>query len=976
MQSSEETRLARGRITTMAEVRRAIRAACLAGGLAAAALASNAGYAAAATDSDESGTELQEVVVTGSHLRRTESETAQPVEVITSEELHQSGYTSAQQVLNDLTANGQGTLSQSFSGAFAEGASGIALRGLNVGDTLVLIDGHRTAPYPIGDDGYRSFVDVANLPFDAIERIDVLKGGASAIYGSDAIGGVVNIIMKKSYQGGQVTADAGLSGHGDGFQYHMSGIWGLGDLDADGHNFYMSAEFRKQDAIYYDQRGGTFENRDYSGQGGINATFGASNILNGGLPGTATGYVTNPAGAIIGFMKGCDATLFAANKCTYQDTWDQIQPSTENINLLGRFTQNIATDWQWDFEGGYFESKSEQSNRPDLNAEIGNGYQGINFGPGVGPTLLAPLPPLTIPSTNPSYPAGTGATSGLLHYDGFGPTIAETDAKTYRAVFELSGKAAGWDLEAAAGYTEVTLNLTDLNVIDFSALQTALNSTTNPYLVGQANPGSLINEVQPPQYTTDTSKLAFGHVGASRGLFSLPGGPFQIAFGGDYFVRDQYGVAAPAVQAGTIGLGDISNNFTVGTQQVESGYAEFDAPVVKMLDVGAAIRYDHYNLSGGRSSPQVTFKFTPIEQVAFRGSASEGFVAPGPGENGRAGQSFFAGTIADPVLCPNSATPNAAGNFAGQCVLSIPGLQSSNPTLKPETSKQWTLGVVLEPVRDISATFDWYSIVINNEIVPGSAAGVGAGSLVRGTNLAPLPEYQANGTTVLTVPPVAPIAYYGISYINANTTRTSGFDAALQLQHKFDFGTVTSKATWTYVDKWDLELDGVTYHLAGTHGPYFYSGDTGNPRSRVQWATTFSRPTWQVTGTMNYIDSFQDIDPSAQLFGLAPQATCLEALQTSGGFAGTVYANQLGAGNIPSNVGCTVGHFITFDLQGRYNITQHLDIHASALNLFNAKAPLDWVTYGGALGAVPWNPSLHLQGAIGQFFTLGATYKF
>ncbi|HEY6927960.1 MAG TPA: TonB-dependent receptor plug domain-containing protein, partial [Steroidobacteraceae bacterium] len=160
---------------------------------------------------------VETVVITGSYIRRTEQETSSPLQVVSAEELHQSGYTSTQQVLNDLTANGQGTLSQSFSGAFATGASGIALRGLNVGATLVLIDGHRSAPYPIGDDGYRSFVDVANLPFEAIERIDVLKDGASAIYGSDAVAGVVNIILKRSYQGMEVTADGGVSAHADGW---------------------------------------------------------------------------------------------------------------------------------------------------------------------------------------------------------------------------------------------------------------------------------------------------------------------------------------------------------------------------------------------------------------------------------------------------------------------------------------------------------------------------------------------------------------------------------------------------------------------------------------------------------------------------------------------------------------------------------------------------------------------------------------
>jgi len=958
---------------------KALRSACLAGSAVAVMFGSAASYAAASDASEDTSAELQEVIVTGSHLRRTEAETSAPVQVVTAEEMHESGYTSTQQVLNDLTANGQGTLSQSFSGAFASGAAGIALRGLNVGATLVLIDGHRTAPYPIGDDGYRSFVDVANLPFDAIERIEVLKDGASAIYGSDAIAGVVNIILKKSYQGAQITGDAGLSAHGDGFQYHTSGIFGLGDLDTDGHNFYLSAEFRKQDAITYAERGGTFENRDYTSSGGIDATRGASNILNGGLPGSSTGYVTNPAGGIIGFMKGCSAALFAANKCTYNDTWDQIQPPTENINIMGRFTQAIATDWKADVNVAYFESKSEQDNRPDGPTQTSNGYQGIAFGPGFGPTLLPAIGPTTIPSTNPSYPTGTGTTGGLLRYTflNLGPgTITETDAKTYRVVFDVDGKVAGWDVDFSAGYTEVQLNLTGLNYINNTNLQAALNSTTAPFLVGQPNSGAIDAFVAPPLYTTDTSKLSFGHLGATRDLFPLPGGPLGLAFGGDYFVRDQFGVAPDPVSSGQEAVGDFSNNFTVGTQQVASAYGEINAPIVKQFDLDGAVRYDHYNLSGGKASPKLGFKFTPLEQLAFRGTWSLGFAAPGPGENGKAGESFFAGTIADPVLCPNATNIKAAGNFAGQCVLALPGLQGSNPALKPETSKSYTLGMVVEPVPDISATIDYYNIEIDHQIVPGSPAGVGAGQLVRGTNFTPLPEYQANGTTVLTTPPVAPYAYYGISYINANSIKTTGFEVGLDFKHTFDFGSVESKATLDYITKYDLISQGVTYILVGTHGPTFYSGDTGNPRSRIQWATTFRQTNWEVTGTMNYIDSIADIDPSIVAFGYSPQNTCLEALTNSGGFAGTVYANQLAAGNIPSNVGCTVGHFITFDLYGSYDITKHFNLHASALNLFNAKAPLDWVTYGGALGAVPWNPSLHLQGAIGQFFNLGATYRF
>jgi len=920
---------------------------------------------------------LETVVITGSYIRRTDVETPSPVQVVSAAELHQSGYTSTQQVLSTLTANGQGALSQGFSGAFASGAAGIALRGLNVGATLVLIDGHRSAPYPIGDDGYRSFVDVASLPFDVIERIEVLKDGASATYGSDAVAGVVNIILKKNYQGAQLTAEGGVSGHDDGWQERFSGIWGHGDLDADGYNAYVSAEFRKQNVITFLQRGGTFENRDYSGLGGIDGNPGAANILNGGLPGSATGYVTDPNGHIVGFMKGCNAAAFAANQCTYKDSWSQIQPPTENTNLTARFTHKFASSWSFDAQGGFFESKSQQVNRADGPLQYANGYQGIAFGPGVGPTLLPPVAPLSVPATNPSFPSGTGLPGGLLRYTflNLGPTTNDTDAKSYRAVLGLRGDIGRWSLDATVGYTEVSLDLTGHNFISEINLQSALNSTTDPFLIGQANSPALNAFVAPELKTTDTSKLTFAHVGATRDLLALPGGALATAFGADYFVRDQDALAPQQVQSGLQAVSDFSNNFTTGTQRVASGYLEIYAPVIKQLELDAAVRYDHYNLSGGKSSPKIGFKYTPIQQLALRGTASQGFRAPGPGENGNAGQSFFAGTFADPILCRHSSDPTTAGNFAGQCVLQIPGLQKSNPHLAPETSTQWTLGLVVEPVQDLSATFDYYSIKIDHQIVPGSAAGVGVGSIVRGNNFTPLPEYQPDGSTVLTTPPVAQIAYYGLTYINANRTSTSGFDLGLDVRHKFDFGTIKSALTWSYINKYDITIGGTTYALAGTHGPSFYSGDTGNPKSRVHWSLTFSESSWEVTGTLNYISSFNVTDPSAAAFGLAPQATCVDALKNGGGFAGLVYANQLAAGNVPSNVGCSVGHFTTYDLYARYDVNKNLSLHASAVNVFNAKAPLDWVTYGAALGNAPWNSTLHSQGAIGQFFTLGVTWS-
>jgi iron complex outermembrane recepter protein len=922
-----------------------------------------------------SDTELTQIVVTGSRIARTDTETPSPVQIITAEDLKESGFTNTAAVLQNLTANGQGTLSQSFSGAFASGAAGVALRGLNVGYTLTLIDGHRMAPYPIGDDGQRSFVDVANIPFDSIDTIEILKDGASAIYGSDAIAGVVNIKLKKTYVGAQITADAGTSSRADGNQGHVAFTFGMGDLDSDGHNFFVSGEFRKQQQILFDQRGGIFENLDYTASGGINATRGVPTATNGGLPNSATGYVLNPTtGAIAGFGLGCTSAQFNAGGCAYHDTWDQIQPNTTNWNFVGKFTQNLAHDWQLGIQGTYFESLAQQVDSP--SSAFTGGYQGVSSGPGQAPGVLAPLGPTTISSTNPSYPAAAaagGLDTGLLvnQFFNLGYRTTDTDSKSYRAIADLDGKIGSWNINVSGGYTEVVLDINGYGYVNPANLQTALDSTTDPFLIGQQNSAALNNFVAPELTTTDKSWLNFAHLEGSTTVMELPGGPWGLDIGADFVYRRQDTVAPPPVAAGT--TPNFSNNFTVGSQEVASVYMESNLLLLKGLEVDPAVRYDHYNLSGGQASPKIGVKYTPVQQLAIRATAAKGFRAPGPAENGQAGQTFFAGTTNDPVLCPNPGTPTAPGNFVGQCVLNIPGLQGSNRNLEPETSKTFTLGLIYEPFHDLSSTLDLYTIQINNQIVTGGNDA----EFVRGTNETPILQYQPGGGTALVAPPAPPILYYGVTFINANKTFTDGFDYSVDYHHSFDGGwKVQSKVDWAYIHEYEMTIGGVNYQVAGTHGPSFFSGDTGNPKSRVQWSNTVAQGPWSLTATMNYISSFSVMDPTLEAFEGVPAFTCHDSLQNQGGTAGNVYQNILAAGNIPAGASCNVNHFTTWDLYGKWDVTDHFNLHGSVLNLFKAQAPLDWVTYGGALGGVPWNPSMHYQGAVGQYFNLGFTYKF
>ena len=910
-----------------------------------------------ASAADGVAQELAPVVVTGSNIPRPESLTASPIQILGARDLQRSGYTTVWQALNDVTANGQGALSQNFGGSF--GASGISLRGLNVGATLVLIDGYRMASYPADDDVQRAFVDLASIPLEAVDRIEILKDGASAIYGSDAVAGVVNVVLLKTFNGTRLVADAGISSRGDGASRRLAFTSGKGDLASDGYNAYVSAEVRGQNVIRFSDRGGNLTRTDFTSSGGYDVTPGVPNPLNGGLPDSATGYVTNPAGSITGFMPGCDAARLNAGRCSFSNTWAQVQPKADMYSVLSRFTLALAPRWQASVQASYAGNKSDVAG--PLGATFPGGYQGVAIGPGRPPTLTSPLPPTTISSRNPSFPAGTGGTEGVLHYSfaDIGPMTIANDARSTRLIAAIDGEAAGWGIGAAAGTTRVRLTLRGMNLINPANLQQALDSATVPYLVGQRNDPGVLSFIAPEVETTQYSRLDFLRLSGRTELSRLSGGPIQVSLGGELQSRRKEALSPDAAASGQIDT--FGNSYVIGSQHVASVYTELLAPVTKELTLEAAGRYDHYNLSGGRLSPKVGLSWKVIPEFGLRATAGRGFRAPGPAENGTAGTTFVAGTSSDPVLCP-SGDPAQAGVFPSQCALRAATLITANRNLAPETSTSYGIGFVVRPVDEIGVTLDYFSIDVRNQIVIGSNQVA-----VRGTNLTPIPQLQADGTFVSVAPPVAPIAYYQLGYINANSTKTSGVDLHVRARRRLnDLGTLSSDLTLTYVLKYDLEVEGVVYHLAGTHGPFSVSGDSGNPRMRVSWVNTFERERWSVTGTLNYIGRFDLTDPSAGL------NDCAAGLSIGAGHS--PYANQIQSGIIPSGVSCRVAAFTTFNLVAAFDLTKQWRLQASVLNLFDAGAPADWATYGGA--GRPYNRVLHSAGGVGRMFGVEARYVF
>jgi len=929
--------------------------------------------------------ELQEIVVTGSLIKRTDTETPSPVQVITNIEMQQSGYTNVSDVLRNLSASGQGQVSQSFNVGFAAGAQGVALRGLTVGDTLVLIDGKRMASYPLTDDNERSFTDISAIPFNAIERVEVLKDGASAIYGADAIAGVVNIILKKSFTGTEVSAEGGTSEKHDATSEHLAVISGMGDLNSDGYNAYIAVDFHHQDEILAANRSGAYTTQNWSSiPGGLNTTPGAGNNPYGtdnGYPLSISGYLINPYvtasnnnQAPQAFLPGCTAAAQAANGCTFSINGLQIQPPTEQINVLGKFTKAVGNDWKFSVTASVFNSQAAQVCCAYSQTDYGfGGITNIGFGPGAGPTAASTVSTLlTVPANYPGNPYGVAAPL-IYSFHELGIPQTVTDTNTYRLVTDIKGSAAGWDIDGSLGAMYARMNESFYGSMVPGELQTALN---NGYMVGpNASSSAAISMFAPPAYAYPTSTLDIADIHGSRPLFDLPGGPVSLAIGSQFFHKVMNATAPASIASG---YQDGDPVFAIGSQNDAAVFTELDAQVFKQLETDAAVRYDHYNDGvGGATTPKFSVKYKPIEQFALRGTWGRGFRAPSPAENGESGSLFGAsGTLVDPALCPHpgtaaNPTPNAAGNFPTQCAVVLTGYQEAGTNLKPVTSTNETFGFIFEPAKAFNVSVDYYQIVLKNDIISQSTAGMQdyiPGSLIRGPS-AVLPFCTANNVcTANENTPVGLALFASYPYINAGATKTEGID--VDMQTEFDLGNagkLSAELNYTHIYMYDITIAGVTYSLAGTHGPSGVSGDTGNPKDRAVFDLTWEKGPVSVSGTVNYTGSFSVTDPSSQI------DTCLEAVT---GASSSAYGLRFspGVNTIPGYL-CQVRHFTDVNLYARYVVSDHLAVHGSIDNLFNADPPLDMQTYGGGAG-LAYDGAFHEDGAIGRFFTVGATYKF
>jgi iron complex outermembrane recepter protein len=912
------------------------------------------------SDSSGSGATLETIVVTGSYIRRTNTESPSPVDLISAEDIVKSGKTTIADVLHTLSSDNSGTLTQNFSGAMAGGASGVSLRGLTVDATLVLVDGHRMATYPLADDGQRPFVDIGSLPLGIVDRVEVLKDGASAIYGSDAIAGVVNIITKKQFTGLDVSTNLGSSYKGDGLEQRLSATYGFGNLSSDGHNVYFNIEYRHQAEIKQENRGSYLNQLDLRPYGG--------NDLRGGIvqqapPNngtyTAVGQVAplDRSGALPpqGFylLPGCaPQDLNYSGGCTWDpNLYKKIQPRSEGLDFTAKWTQALGDRWQSSLAASFFQSESEQWRQPnqylDGTATVPFVWAGANG------TLVDQTNPATtqivLPANHPDNPfnpaspyfAGAQAFYGaaFANYAGkpalfYGALtdipvqISKYRTNVVRLVEDLTAQLGDWDTSLSAGFVQAQTRITYTGFVRASALNAALAS--DEYRVGQnahLNPPSLYQTLAPETHDTATSTLSFFSATASRPITPLPGGELAIAAGVDArFTRIDNPGEPYAIQGDILMDGSF---YAKGSQNVYAAFTELSAPVLRQLELSAAARVDHYNTAGTAFTPKVGLKWKIIPQLAFRGTFAKGFRAPGIAESGSSSAASSTFAPVDPARCPYTGKPSDCG----QGYVAV--LSQANSNLKPEHSTSYTLGVIVEPVHNISLTADYFHIRRTDEIV---SSPLDPSNAVRG---APQPGPPTGPATI-----PGPIIYYATPYINASVSDTSGIDGELRTSWSLGrYGVLSTKADATYLIESNQNVGGAEYSYAGTVGPTALSGATGTPRTRGTFTLDWTLKPVSVGAILNYRSHMYGVDPSNG-------PACLQLTDP--------------------NPHCYVASFTYLDMYGQYEFSPHLQMTATVTNVTNRLPPLNTATYGGT----NYNPSLDQAGAVGTFFELAVNYRY
>ena len=680
----------------------------------AAALAAAFGLAAPAAFAQAAEpVKIQRVEITGSSIKRLASETALPVQTIRREDIDKSGVTTAAELLKNISAN---TAPLSDGASITDGTSGqrgfngANLRGLGVSSTLVLLNGRRLANF--ASPGDNAGVDLNNIPAGAIARVEILKDGASAIYGTDAIGGVINFITRKDYQGVDLNASVAATQHGGAGKRTASISGGKGDLSSDRFNIFGVLDFQQLDPLRSGQRSFIAErplattlpalmsSNTYPANIDISSAQRNALIASGALPAGSTRNRINPS------SPGCNppATVYAAQgpggplACSYdymQDT--ELYPESRKIGFIGRATFQVSNDHQV-----FAELVQSQANSRYVLSP--NPIRIRNLPVGLLPAKYA------TPLEGPRLPA---TFSGIRYrMEEAGNRTNEVVSSAQRVVFGATGTMGGWDYDAGVSRAEnrAVDKYVDGYVL-FDRFEAGVRAgTINPFgPSGQAG-RDLINSIK----INDEARKSKGvstaiDAKASKALMALAGGDLAIAIGGE--VRRERTTFTPSALlisnniAGDRGTGSANLTATDDSRKVYSVFTELNAPLTKTLELQLAVRHDDYSQVGSTTNPKIGVRWQPAPSVLLRASANTGFRAPSLSDLNRPTTFGSASSFLTDPQCVRTALDTIDG-----CTDQWAVERRSNPDLKPETSRQFALGAMWDATKQLNLSVDYWNI--------------------------------------------------------------------------------------------------------------------------------------------------------------------------------------------------------------------------------------------------------------------------
>jgi iron complex outermembrane receptor protein len=790
--------------------------------------------------------ELEHVIVTGYVVPRIGDGPA-PVTSLDNNYAQRRGATTVQSVLQSLPQNvGSFTPAVDAGLNIVPGASSVNLHGLGENNTLVLIDGQRQVPFPLAQYGTFNFVDINSVPLAAVDRIEILRDGASATYGADAIAGVVNIILKDEYNGADLYTHYGVTQRGDGAEYRASLTGGIASKlwnDESKFSIISAFDYYELDPIKASDRSFS-SNPDHSSRGYNNGSATRGNRLQTIDPNTGNFVLERPGLNGIG-VKPSD---FAQGSPNSMVPFYNFAPY---LNLISR-EQRI---------GDFTKIKFEPTNFLRFYDSFSYQHQEEN-------TQITPTPivnssdGLVVPASNPYNPYGQDIPIYYSALDA-GPRQKIVTIDTTRNVVgvQLFNLPNNWFVDASYLYAESDFDNKGRNFLSTSRLQDALGGSVvglagqyyNPFrdnsIYRDATNIALINSAKVPIFDQARSSLAIWSFKAGGELFSLPSGAMTLGLGLEY--RDDKIIDYKDIYSQSNDVFGVRSKGSNGRRWVRSGYYELTVPILgdkwsfpsaRLFEIVVAQRYDEYSDFGSAAKPKFSFRYKPLDDFTIRGSYSEGFRAPSIAE-------LFSGQTRGFVTGRGLIDPKT-GSVGNILVIS-----GSNPNLKPELAYSYYLGGVWAPaskdpayspvgfLNGLNVYVDYYSVEKRNNIT-----GVDPQFILNHESLFPGAVVRNAGGMVLAI---------NNSFQNIGRLETDGFDFGFTYSTKeFVWGKIDFEFNANYIQRYVIQNlpDQPFVAETGTYTlpVYKHSAQFLYSKALFGMDTLSSGVTW------NYVDSEHD----------------------------------------------------------------------------------------------------------------------